>query len=359
MRKRTDFDADALLAGRLPADDVPPSLVEVAQLIRAARASTPVRKLANEERLVSTVASVVREARAVPDSVVARPRRVLGMRLSVKATAFAAALLLTGGAAAAAATGALPASLQTGVAHGLAHLGITVPRPASHPVASPLPRAGNAGRPLRSPRRSEPTATTVTCAARLQPSDLSTSAHARGVADPDKGAGRGAAARSHCKGSPRPSSPPPALSNSAPPAGAPHGSAPPPTLAPPATGPRSGNAAPKGRTGNGPRPSRSAGHRDGRGSAPSGAGPTTAATTTPRTPPTQPVPPTTGQPVRSEAGVTSGSRPPPSGSTSATPSSVPGSATHATTTSPTTPTAQSPSTGPAAGSGGGEAPRSR
>ena len=129
MRRFLFSDDDRLLSGDLDPDDAPPELARVAGLVRAARAPELSSELAGEELLVSQVAAIVRESRRLE---VARDdrRHLLGKVLSAKVIGATAAVLLSGGVAAAA-TGALPTPVQEAVAHGLAHVGISIPDPAT------------------------------------------------------------------------------------------------------------------------------------------------------------------------------------------------------------------------------------
>ncbi len=129
-------DADRLFEGRIPSEDVPPELRHVAALVHAARAAATPSELGGQDHLVAEIAAAVRTAQP-GGSGVAR-RRVLGTH-SAKVVALATAtVIVLGGGVAAAATGAFPAGIQRAIAHGLAHVGISLPDPSPtrQPAAS-------------------------------------------------------------------------------------------------------------------------------------------------------------------------------------------------------------------------------
>ena len=126
-----DHSVDALLDGRVVADDAPPGYQHVARLVHAAKAPATAGELAGEDHVVATLATAVGGATGVSGAIHEGRRPVLTKLLTAKMAAAAAAALLGGGAAAAA-TGSLPTSLQTGVSHGLSAVGISVPDPSAH-----------------------------------------------------------------------------------------------------------------------------------------------------------------------------------------------------------------------------------
>lgn len=121
--------ANALVDGKVVADDAPPGYEHVARLVGAATAPPSVDELAGQDHVVATLAAAVGGAKGVSVATHGRRRPMLTKLLTVKMAAAASAALLGGGAAAAA-TGSLPTSLQTNVSQGLSHVGISVPDPA-------------------------------------------------------------------------------------------------------------------------------------------------------------------------------------------------------------------------------------
>ena len=129
-----DHSVNALLDGRVVADDAPPGYQHVARLVHAAKAPATAGELAGEGHVVATLAAAVGEATGVSGAIHEGRRPVLTRLLTAKMAA-AAAVAVLGGGAAAAATGSLPTSLQTSVSHGLSTVGISVPDPSAHGTA--------------------------------------------------------------------------------------------------------------------------------------------------------------------------------------------------------------------------------
>jgi hypothetical protein len=120
-----DRTADALLTGRIVPDDAPPGFEHVAALVLAARGPATAGELAGETGAVTSAMADLPELANATNGGRGR-RRMLGQLVSAKVMA-AAAVAALGGSAAAAATGSLPGPLQSGVSHGLGHIGISVP----------------------------------------------------------------------------------------------------------------------------------------------------------------------------------------------------------------------------------------
>ena len=140
----SEGSVDALLDGRIVAEDAPPGYQHVARLIGAARSPASADELAGEHEAVATLAAAVGEAKGVSGAIHEGRRPVLTRLLTVKMAAAAAAVVLGGGAAAAA-TGSLPPSLQAGLSHGLSAVGISVPDPSTQPSGQTLSSASTSG----------------------------------------------------------------------------------------------------------------------------------------------------------------------------------------------------------------------
>jgi hypothetical protein len=132
--------ADALLDGRVHADDVPPAYQAVATVLRAADA--PLRP-DEVERGPEAIRRIFEEARRPPTPVAtpgAAGSRRLSDRWSLRAAVVAIVAMFTlGGGAAMAATGNLPAPLQSAAHDVLGAVGVEVP---DAPVDDPGPPAG-------------------------------------------------------------------------------------------------------------------------------------------------------------------------------------------------------------------------
>jgi hypothetical protein len=130
-------EADRLLDGRLPPDDLPTEAASLARLLHDLEPVAVNDELA-ERRIVSAMlAEIARNpASATPPSSLRSKRS----RVPVKAGALAFAAVLGTATAAAAANGSLPPGIQRAVSDALSHVSISVPRPAPHhtePVESP------------------------------------------------------------------------------------------------------------------------------------------------------------------------------------------------------------------------------
>lgn len=134
--------ADAFLSGRVAPDDAPPGFQDVATLIQAARPPASAGETAIEGQVVAAFALAVRMPTGVSKTAYGTKRTMLAQLLTVKMAAAAAAVFL-GGTATAAATGSLPAPVQSTVASGLSHAGISIPNPDSHLSPHSASVAGN------------------------------------------------------------------------------------------------------------------------------------------------------------------------------------------------------------------------
>ena len=134
--------AEAILAGKVSADDAPSGYKAVATLILAAKPQVLAQGAAVEDQVVAAFAAELRTPSSVPTGASHGRSRVLGKVLTAKA-AVALAVVAFGGVAAAAATGSLPSPVQSAAASGLAHVGISIPHPNSHASANALLGAAN------------------------------------------------------------------------------------------------------------------------------------------------------------------------------------------------------------------------
>ena len=124
-------DRDAVFGA--PGADVPDSLLDVADLVRAARRPGSADELVGGDELVAGIATAIREHAAPLPSVADERIRVLNKSRTAKLAAAATAVLMLGGTAAAAATGALP----TPVSHRHAELIVaSAPTGASGPTGA-------------------------------------------------------------------------------------------------------------------------------------------------------------------------------------------------------------------------------
>ncbi len=129
-----DHGMNALLDGRVVADDAPPGFQDVARLIQVARLPATPDELAGQDHVVAILAAAVNGGAGLSGSVDEGKRPMLTKLVTTKLAAVAAAAALIGGGAAAA-TGSLPTSLQSVVSRGLSSVGISVPNPAAHATA--------------------------------------------------------------------------------------------------------------------------------------------------------------------------------------------------------------------------------
>lgn len=119
-----DSTVERLLSGAVHPDDAPPGFAEVAALTRAARPPAAAPGSPLEQQVVAAFAA---RAPGLPAPGPTRRNRMLTKMLSVKVAAAAAGMMLAGGGVAAAATGALPTAMQSSLASGLSHVGISIP----------------------------------------------------------------------------------------------------------------------------------------------------------------------------------------------------------------------------------------
>lgn len=120
MARIDDRTVDRLLSGGLTADDAPPGLGNVAEIVRSALVPGKPTELARETSVVSMAAAVSSEAMSsyapAPGGARTPRRRMLGKVLTGKAIAAATIAALGLGTAAAAATGSLPGQASHGSA---------------------------------------------------------------------------------------------------------------------------------------------------------------------------------------------------------------------------------------------------
>jgi hypothetical protein len=122
-----DASADALLSGRLPADDAPPEYREIANLTAALTATPSLEEQAREGHAVTLMRTGLVSSSAPRRSGRTAMHGCRARRLVAACTIGATALL--GGLTVA---GALPGSAQSVAASVLDNLGVTVPSPNSH-----------------------------------------------------------------------------------------------------------------------------------------------------------------------------------------------------------------------------------
>jgi hypothetical protein len=129
-RSLSAVDADQILSGDLGADDVRSETAELARFVAAMRAPDAVADPVVERRVVSGIASVIRDSGSSRPVVLSRAR---SRRISTKVAAAAFVGVIVSGTAAAAATGSLPAGVQQVVSDALSHVDLSVPHPSHHP----------------------------------------------------------------------------------------------------------------------------------------------------------------------------------------------------------------------------------
>jgi hypothetical protein len=116
--------AQRLIEGRLPADDLPPGLDRVAEVLAAARRSATDSDFSRMETTVAAMAAAVGTGAGQLGAVGTPQTPSRSLRAKFAVGSVAGLVSLFGGLAAA---GALPAGAQNGLANAVAHVGIDLP----------------------------------------------------------------------------------------------------------------------------------------------------------------------------------------------------------------------------------------
>jgi len=120
-------DAKVVFGDSSASQLVPEDLVDIAELVHAARRPGSVDELEGEDVITAQIAASIREHAASPRGDADERIRVLSKFRTAKVAVASAAVLVLGATAAAAATCTLPAPVQSSVARSLSDVGIKIP----------------------------------------------------------------------------------------------------------------------------------------------------------------------------------------------------------------------------------------